>query len=114
MFKILLNDSLSEYTQSVKGHGRQQSTRPSIVGTAAQNRPGTSKSCEHAMERSAESWHAHIRQSLEIWTFVKKAECTLLVHMFGLPLMPNAVFLLESHEKDAQMQASLYPNIDLA
>lgn len=32
----------SEYTQSVIGHGRQQSTVPSAEGTGAQNRPSRS------------------------------------------------------------------------
>lgn len=33
----------SEYTQSVIGHGRQQSTVPSGEGTGAQNRPSISE-----------------------------------------------------------------------
>ena len=32
-------DEPSEYTQSVTGHGKQQSTVPSAVGTGAQKRP---------------------------------------------------------------------------
>lgn len=81
MFKILLNDSLSEYTQSVNGHGKQQSIVPWIEGTGAQSRPGRSRTRKHLMDSSAESRQAHIRPCFGIETFVKKAECTLLVHM---------------------------------
>lgn len=99
MFERLLNDSLSEYTQSVKGHGRQQSIVPSIEGTGAQNRPGRSTSCEYMTGSSTDSRQAHIRQILEIETFVKKVECTLLVHMLGLPLKLNYCFFCPREKK---------------
>lgn len=46
--------SPSEYTQSVIGHGKQQSTVPSGVGTEAQNRPGRSADNSAGFERP--SW----------------------------------------------------------